>query len=213
MNRLPPESRWSILLDLALTALDTLPDTPSWSWGGGTALAVHLDHRVSYDIDIFLSDANALRSLSPQRNPAVRAISESWQEPGHYLKLERPEGEIDFIVASLRTEPGITPWPHQGRNVPLETPAEVLAKKFHFRGSTPVARDFFDMEAVRRFDAAGFALAVATEPDGAGRAADFVSRNVTRLRREMPLAVNPTPKGQEIVETIDLLDLAAELKG
>ena len=57
------------------------------------------------------------------------------------------------------------------------------------------------------------ALAVATELDGAARAADFVSRNVTRLRREMPLAVNPTPKGQEIVETIDLLDLAAELKG
>ena len=99
MTSPPAEPSWQPLLEVALAALATLDRDVRWSWGGGTALALRLEHRISLDIDIFLPDATALRSLSPQRNPAVRALTDRWQEPGHYLKLEFAQGEVDFIAA------------------------------------------------------------------------------------------------------------------
>src|SRR4051794_26702968 len=89
-----PPTAWRDLLRLALPALEALPAGMSWALGGGTALALTLAHRVSFDIDVFFTDSRALRLLSPNRNPLVRAISDRWQEPGNYIKIERPEGEI-----------------------------------------------------------------------------------------------------------------------
>jgi len=207
-SRLPAPT--AALLDLALAALATLPAGTAWSWGGGTALAIHLDHRFSADIDIFLRNTDALRLLSPQRNPAVRAISDRWQEPGHYLKLERPEGEIDFIAAHLLTLPGTAPWPYRGHALPLETAAEVLAKKLRWRGSRALARDIFDLAATAAIAPESFATAIAAEPDAARRVADHIRRHTPRLAREWPLAVRPTETGRRFLD-LDLLDLAAAL--
>ncbi|MEO9132390.1 MAG: nucleotidyl transferase AbiEii/AbiGii toxin family protein [Sphingomonas sp.] len=41
--------------------------TPRWSFGGGTALMLMIDHRESHDIDIFLDDARS--SHTSIRNP------------------------------------------------------------------------------------------------------------------------------------------------
>ena len=207
----PPEAPWQPLLEGALAALATLGSQVRWSWGGGTALALRLGHRVSVDIDIFLPDATALRALSPQRNPTVRALTDRWQEPGHYLKLELPQGEIDFISAPLLTEPGTLAWPYHGRDLPLETVAEVLAKKLHWRGSRILARDVFDLEAARRLDPAGLARAVAAAPEGARRVADQIRRNLPRLKRELPLAVRPLPAGEPLLR-LDLLALASDME-
>ncbi|MBE9558799.1 MAG: nucleotidyl transferase AbiEii/AbiGii toxin family protein [Proteobacteria bacterium] len=207
------QTEWSRLLTLALEALDTLPPATHWTWGGGTALAFRLDHRISFDIDIFLTDAEAMRLLSPQRNPTMRAITDKWQEPGHYLKLQRDEGEIDFIVSALRTEPGYRAWTFDGRDLPLETAAEVLAKKLHWRGSRELARDVFDMAAAWRLDPGSLAEAIAASPEGARRAADEITRRYKRIARELPNAVNPTAVGEEILLKIDLLELASVLRG
>src|SRR3546814_6588578 len=88
-----PVSKWPRLLDAALTALDGLPGNFEWTLGGGTGLAIELNHRVSYDIGVFFTDARALRLLSPNRNPLVRKLSDKCQESGHYIKIERDEGE------------------------------------------------------------------------------------------------------------------------
>jgi len=201
---------WPKLLELALRALATLPARTRWSWGGGTALARHLGHRESDDIDIFLSDSRSLRLLSPQRNEVVRGLCESWQEPGHYLKLERPEGEVDFIVGSLLTEPGTRPWTFLGRSLPLETAAEVLAKKLRWRGSNILARDVFDLAATLSLAPEEFAVARRNQPEGARRVADQIRRRQARLKRELPLAVRPLP-GREACLEADLLALAAAL--
>ncbi|GLR79474.1 nucleotidyl transferase AbiEii/AbiGii toxin family protein [Azospirillum oryzae] len=58
----------------ALRLLRSLPDKPRWSFGGGTALAAQYDHRVSYEIDIFVRDSDVLRDLTPARNAATRAL-------------------------------------------------------------------------------------------------------------------------------------------
>src|SRR3546814_2305706 len=69
-----PTSDWQGLLRDAIRLLDTLKEPPKWTFGGGTALAVFYEHRISYDVDIFLSNAEAVTDLSPARNPATKAL-------------------------------------------------------------------------------------------------------------------------------------------
>jgi hypothetical protein len=171
-----------------------------------------LDHRISYDIDIFLEDASHLRSLSPNRNTASRAISDRWQDPGHYLRLEREEGVIDFIVAARQTD--LAPWQYsfKGRDIPVEEPAEILAKKLKYRGSRIIPRDIFDILAVDRFDPAIVAAAVAAASDGARRAVDRIRRIEKRYRETISEEVNPTASGAELLE-IDPTEAADILEG
>lgn len=126
------------------------PGSDWWSFGGGTSLAVHLDHRVSYDIDIFLDSSRDLKSLTPNANPRVQALQDGlkYEYPGHYQKLYRPGGEIDIIVASARTEPGATAWEFEGHPVLLDTPVETAIKKMFYRPSTFKLRDAFDVAAI-----------------------------------------------------------------
>src|SRR5215510_11811119 len=110
-------SDWKSLLRDAISLLDTLQDPPTWIFGGGTALAVHYQHRVSYDVDIFVSNSDVLTGLSPHRNAATKQLlaGRGYQFPGNYLKLELDEGEIDFIVAGRRTSQPSQGWKFEGR--------------------------------------------------------------------------------------------------
>ena len=202
-----PATAWRTLLERTLPALDEVGANAGWTLGGGTALALKLHHRISYDIDIFLEDAGLLRALSPNRNKAARAITDRWQEPGNYLRLEREEGAIDFIVAARLTD--LTPWLYafKGRDIPVEEPAEILAKKLKFRGSRILPRDIFDILAIRRFDPAVVTAAVAAAPDGARRATDRIRRMATRYRETIADEVNPTASGAELLE-IDPIEAA-----
>lgn len=150
-------SEWRLLLDLALPALDHVfgppssataeNQTPDWTLGGGTAIMLHIRHRISHDIDIFVPGTR-LGLFTPATNPAAARISERFQWPGHYLKFERPEGEIDFLSAMLQTKPGFT-WSNlRGRPIAVETPEEVIVKKVRFRSHAFTARDAFDLAAV-----------------------------------------------------------------
>ena len=141
-------SKWKRLLELVLPALNELPDELTWSLGGGTALSISLNHRISYDIDIFFQDASALKFLSPNKNKKIRALSDDWQQAGNYLKIERPEGDIDFLIA--RTFSASPHFHHnfKGNEILVETPAEIIAKKIHYRGSQFSVRDIFDIAAV-----------------------------------------------------------------
>lgn len=206
-----PATAWRELLSLTLPALDEVAPPPAWTLGGGTALALVLHHRVSYDIDVFLEDAGALVALSPQRNRAARAITDTWQEPGHYLKLERDEGEIDFIVAATVTD--IPPWllRFEDRDVRVEAPAEILAKKLRYRGSRFVPRDVFDVLACDRHDPSIVAGAVAADTAGARRAADRIRRIAGRYRATIADEVNPTSSGAELLE-VDPVRAAALLE-
>jgi hypothetical protein len=147
---------WRDLLRRALPALDHVfgadaPDfqAPQWTLGGGTAIALRIEHRLSDDVDIFIL-SRPLRQFTPARNPAAKAISASFQWPGHYLKFECEGGEIDFLSAQLQTEPGFTIETFEGRPVALETLDEVIAKKVRYRAARFAARDVFDLAAVGR---------------------------------------------------------------
>ncbi len=207
-----PATAWRTLLKLALPALDQIGADGKRTLGGGTALALKLDHRISYDIDIFIEDAGHLQALSPNRNKAARAISDRRQEPGNYLRLEREEGVIDFILAARLTN--LTPWLYRfkDRDIPVEEPAEILAKKLRYRGSRMLPRDIFDILAIHRFDPAIVREAVSVVPDGARRAQDRIRRIEKRYRDTIRDEVNPTASGAELLE-VDPIEAAEILSG
>src|SRR5690606_10923434 len=63
-------SLWPILFDIAIEILDGFRETqgfaPQWSFGGGTALMLQIDHRESHEIDLFLDDPQVLPFLNPE---------------------------------------------------------------------------------------------------------------------------------------------------
>ena len=162
MSNLPLEQRpnptaWDELLQRALPALDhVFPPAsldrnrrPGWTLGGGTAIALRIAHRLSDDIDIFVP-SQPLKAFTPNNNPGLRAISDRFQWPGHYLRFECTGGEIDFLSPHLQTDPGFTWERYRNRDVALETLEEVIVKKIRFRSARFTARDVFDLAAVAR---------------------------------------------------------------
>jgi hypothetical protein len=153
-------------MNLALTVLSDLSPEMKWSLGGGTALALHLNHRVSFDIDIFFEHPGALKEL--MRNPKTKQLSDDREFPGNYLKIIRPEGEIDFILASNVTDKFCQTYNFEGEHINIETPIEIIAKKIKYRGSKFTLRDVYDLSAV-----------IKTTPDILERLADLEELSMT----------------------------------
>jgi hypothetical protein len=145
---------WRLLFRRAVAILDaaeqSLRARIPWSFGGGTALMLRYRHRRSKDIDIFLPDAQFIAGFSPRLNDAARSLTEDHVEQANFVKLSFPEGEVDFIVAPFETDDPIELHDIDGRAVPLERPAEILAKKLRHRAGAFKARDFYDLTVALR---------------------------------------------------------------
>ena len=111
---------------------------------------LRIDHRESYDIDLFVDDPQVLPYLRAAASETAFAIGEPAYggDGATHLKLafERV-GEIDVIVAAPQTDRPSKPVELLGRTVELETVAEVIAKKVRYRGSSLQPRDVFDIAA------------------------------------------------------------------
>ena len=69
MGRVMGANAWEALFDKGMVALDSLSPmlpAPNWTMGGGTVLMFRYHHRLSQDVDIFLTDAQYLTALSPR---------------------------------------------------------------------------------------------------------------------------------------------------
>lgn len=147
-------STWETLLARALVVLRSAASAGSlareWSLGGGTALMLRHQHRRSEDIDIFIPDPQVLGLLTPRLNPVAESLTPDYAEGATYVKLYFPEGQIDFIVSRHVTPVPVTRETLVGRDIPLETSAEVLGKKLWHRADMFTARDFFDLVYVAR---------------------------------------------------------------
>ena len=148
-------SEWPMLFDIAIEIFAHFQRTngfmPRWSFGGGTALMLQIDHRESHDIDLFLDDPQHLSFLNPEtQDIKLERHPNSYRTDGStVLKLAYEEtGEIDFICCeSIVTDP-TEEQEFRGQLVALETPAEIVAKKVYFRGWNFQPRDMFDLSAV-----------------------------------------------------------------
>lgn len=92
-------------------------------------------------------------------------MSADYVEGPGYVKLLRPEGEIDFVASPNLTAQPHDEWTLLGRTVKVETAAEIVAKKLWHRGDRATARDLFDLS-----------LVIEREPDALDRASRFLKR-------------------------------------
>ena len=122
-----------------------------WSFGGGTALMLYYQHRMSKDIDIFLSNAQYLTSLSPRLNDfAVQIFGENaYQEQSNYVKIECERSQyIDFILAPFLTNSPIREYKYGNQMIRVESPVEIVTKKIFYRSDTFKSRDIYDFGVV-----------------------------------------------------------------
>lgn len=146
--------------------MDLLPPGAAWSFGGGTRLALRYGHRISYDVDLFVTDAQLIPYLSPRLNDAAAALlGYDVIEDSGSLRVARPAGDIDLVVAPLLTNPGAEPAEVLGRTVSAQTPEEILAKKMEYRGHAFTHRDAFDLAMLLERDPARVAAAEAVCSD------------------------------------------------
>jgi hypothetical protein len=158
-----PEGFWQVLLQHAFSLVDEIaahgiPD-PFWTFGGGTVLMLRYGHRLSKDIDIFVPDPQYLGYVSPRLSDVAEGVCDQYVEGPGYIKLLRPEGEIDFVASPNLTSEPFEMWELLGRAIKVETSAEIVAKKLWHRGDRATARDLFDLALVIEREAQALATA------------------------------------------------------
>jgi predicted nucleotidyltransferase component of viral defense system len=143
---------WETLFQRALVLIDSLGKAgitlSDWTFGGGTVLMRRHRHRLSKDIDIFIPSPQYLNYLSPHLNETAGEMTGDYTLQAEYLKLQFPEGEIDFVVSAPLTQDPVIAETVLGRKVMVETSVEIVAKKVWHRGDRFRARDIFDLALV-----------------------------------------------------------------
>lgn len=160
---------WAELFPHALKLMEHLErqtHQPLWTFGGGTVLMLRIGHRQSKDIDLFVPDPQYLGYVNPRLSEVADSISTDYEEAAEFIKLFRPAGEIDIIVGTALTPDPFDMVKYAGRNIRIETCAEIIAKKVWHRGDRAKARDLYDLCAVA--DA---------EPEAIDRASPFFKRH------------------------------------
>jgi Nucleotidyl transferase AbiEii toxin, Type IV TA system len=105
VSTLLPEANWQRLFRIAcrhIRQANSRSEVIDWTFGGGTALMLHINHRESHDIDIFLPGPQLLPLLDPEKHDFEFEL-----QPDGYtgdcvrsLRLVFENlGRIDFIVA------------------------------------------------------------------------------------------------------------------
>jgi hypothetical protein len=165
-----PDGVWQGLLKHAFSLVDEIAahgiQDPFWTFGGGTVLMLRYGHRLSKDIDIFVPDPQYLGYVSPRLSDVAEGVSDQYVEGPGYIKLLRPEGEIDFVASPNLTAEPFEMWELLGRAIRVETSAAIVAKKLWHRGDRATARDLFDL-----------ALVIEREPQALATAGPFLARH------------------------------------
>ena len=148
-----PKGIWQDLLPHALAIIADIKkhgtSNPFWTFGGGTVLMLRYQHRMSKDIDIFVPNPQYLGFVTPRLSDVAAGVTQDYiEDSSSYVKLIRPEGEIDFVASPNLTEPGYESWLIQNHHIFVETAVEIVAKKLWHRGHQATARDLFDLSLV-----------------------------------------------------------------
>lgn len=194
---------WEKLFEAALAILDAAhaagAPARGWSFGGGTVLMRRHRHRVSRDVDIFVPDPQWLAYLTPRLNATAEELAADYAEQATFVKLYFPEGEVDFVVSRPMTAGPTMAESLFGREVEVETSAEIIAKKLWHRGAEFTARDLFDL-----------ALVADREPDALAKIEDILrGRREAVLRR---ISARDTELREDFA-ALDVLDFSPSYDG
>lgn len=143
---------WRSLIRRAVTRLETVGlSRNEWTWGGGTVLMLRHRHRHSRDIDLFINDVQYLSYLSPRLYEHDADDTLGYNEQANHLRLEYPEGEIDFlVVAPVFPDLGSIRERIEGIDgaIQLMTDKEIIGQKLLYRAATFTGRDLYDFVVV-----------------------------------------------------------------
>jgi hypothetical protein len=130
------QADWARLFRIACALIRQVNSKESiidhWTFGGGTAMMLQIDHRESHDVDIFLFDPQLLPFLDPQKHDFTFEIppTDHKGDGARFQKFAFENiGEIDFIVGGSLTSTPTIPMTIEGEAVQLETIPESLLKK------------------------------------------------------------------------------------
>ncbi|WP_422448932.1 nucleotidyl transferase AbiEii/AbiGii toxin family protein [Thermoanaerobacterium sp. DL9XJH110] len=139
---------WKKLIEKALEILEMANMSPEeWSFGGGSALTMYYHHRESFDVDIFVTDAQHLLLLTP-RLASFNVEIRDYTEMSNFVKLKLDEGEIDFILAPHLNRDWYVEKTIMDRKIRIETPWEIVTKKLFYRPESLKIRDIIDTAVV-----------------------------------------------------------------
>lgn len=140
--------------------------------GGGSALAARWKHRHSTDVDLFFQDPVRHRRIyrSPDRfRKAVESIDGfrafRFAIDGGEISFKDRSGSVSWIHSIAVTAIPVSSQVAEGTTIPLETSAEILAKKLHYRlvaAHQHLPRDIYDLAWAARFAPESCAEAIAT---------------------------------------------------
>jgi predicted nucleotidyltransferase component of viral defense system len=191
-----PPGVWQDLLEHAFLLVNEIAvhgiQNPFWTFGGGTVLMLRYRHRISKDIDIFVPDPQYLGYVSPRLSDVAQSVSDQYVEGPGYIKLLRPEGEIDFVASPNLTSDPFEVWELLGRQIKVETSAEIVAKKLWHRGDRATARDLFDL-----------ALVIELEPVALLNAAKFLTRHRAEFIKQIDQRKAVLQAQFEAIDTLD----------
>ena len=154
--------RTELLLEKAIKILEYANiDNSQWSMGGGTILMLNYHHRLSKDVDIFVSNTQYFNGLSPKLNdvaedadfyhkpaPLVKKDADFYQEGERFISLSYPEGKIDFVKAFQVSDYLPTLKHVFNQNIFVDDDIEIVTKKVFFRGASLHPRDLYDLATV-----------------------------------------------------------------
>ena len=147
------------LLQIAIQILEDYK-IDEWSFGGGTALStVYYNHRMSYDIDIFMEDFGSINTIKENYKEIATNLGISFDDvlisPSavtFLLSSESHKLKIDFLYCkSLTPNPYIIKDILGQVNIRIQTIQEIISRKLRYRENITI-RDFVDFAYVEKED-------------------------------------------------------------
>jgi len=101
---------------------------------------------------LFVPDPQSLGYLDPDVNETVDALTPRRLREAGYLRLYFDEGEVDFIASAPVTRNPRVIENVLGRDIQVDTSAEIIAKKVRYRAPQFTARDVLDIALIAERD-------------------------------------------------------------
>ena len=122
-----------------------------YAFGGGTALSLcYFQHRLSFDTDIFVYDAQMIDYINPQIIfEDIEDEIDDYMCMSHQINMVTKDGIYINILSVENLNPHKKNILELNNNsILVETPEEIIAKKIIFRKHDNKVRDLFDMAFV-----------------------------------------------------------------
>lgn len=130
-----------------------------WVFGGGTALSIfHFQHRISFDIDIFVTESQVFDFLHPKWFIDESVVFDShnyrFDELNSHLQLKTTDDiKVDFLLnESIINPPILNTSLDLDYELYYESVEDIIAKKIRWRKEDNLTRDIFDIGVAISYD-------------------------------------------------------------